>query len=213
MLRTKSRPALFGVAASTTLAAACSSATDPARNPANRLSADEAGAIASAFVAQMYGAVGGATHLAGIPASLAFSRAPTAPASAADGLPRLVLSPVSFSEACPLGGSVTGTATFTENLDERGSGTITSTITSTPQGCVVSAGDRNVAVTGAPAIAMAIAIPVAAFAQSGIATVRISGGFSWSGGSCQLDYTASVAPAGTGSVSGTVCGQSINRAF
>lgn len=211
-------PRLTSIVAAAALApvvaalAACSSATDPTTRA---LSAVEARTVANALFDQVLGAAGNTTDLSSqravgfvqLHAQRAVRPSAVRPRASA------TTTTLPINAACPLGGSITGSGTISENLDANGTGTEAAMITYAPQGCVVSAGSRNVTVNGAPAITMAINVPLVAGQPASTATVQVGGGFSWAGGTCRLNYTVSVTPNGTGTISGTACGQDVSGSY
>lgn len=178
----------------------CSSATDPTASKA--LTSHEAQTVASALFAQIFGALGTTAGFA-----------QRVPASGALLFSRVAATTNTFSGACPLGGSVSGTYTENGTLDANGTGTIAMTSTYAPSGCVVSTGSRNVTVNGAPALTMSVSVPLVRYAQSGIATFQMGGGFSYDAGTCQINYTVSFSAAGHGTITGSVCGQDVSQSI
>jgi hypothetical protein len=130
----------------------------------------------------------------------------TAPTGASRSVAAMPTQP--FSSNCTNGGTITGTYTFTNGLDNQGSGTVTGSMTITPNACKVSTGSRVIAVGGS--INFTYSLSYAKYAQSGNFTFHGGGGFTWEGGSCPMDYTVTLTPQGKETVSGTLCGQSIN---
>jgi hypothetical protein len=114
----------------------------------------------------------------------------------------------SFSSNCTNGGSLSGSFTYTDNLDNQGTGSVTGSVTITPNGCQVSTGTRLIAVGGSINFSFSLAFTQGA--QSGDFTFHGGGAFTWSGGSCPMDYTVTLTPAGNETISGTLCGETIN---
>jgi len=113
-----------------------------------------------------------------------------------------------FSSPCTNGGTIGGTFSFTSNLDSQGSGTVNGSMTITPSGCKVSTGSRIIEVGGSLNFTYSMAFTKGA--QSGNFTFHGGGSFTWSGGSCAMDYTVTVTPQGKETVNGTLCGETIN---
>jgi hypothetical protein len=129
---------------------------------------------------------------------------------AAVGASASALPTTTLNSACSLGGRITGTFTYSE-FPSSGTGTETGTMSVTPQSCVVSTGSRNIAVSGQ--LTWTYSASYRNFAQSGNMIWRASGSFNWSGGSCVMDYSMTITPSGNGSLSGSVCGQSVSTSF
>lgn len=192
MPRARLRLAL-GAAALALLGAACSSSTtDPAENAGtSALTTSEAGTVATGLLTQASSAAAGGTGVT----------------HNSDG---------SYTVQCPGGGTITGAINptildFTTNSD--GSRNYVETVTLTPQACVVGTGARQIAITGDPSEVVQSTLTVAGTALLK-STSAVTGGFKWDGGSCQLNYTATTSLSGstqTVTVTGTVCGQSVNR--
>jgi len=114
---------------------------------------------------------------------------------------------------CTRGGKITYTGSFTDNTNSQGTGLVTETGTFTPVGCVVSTGTRNISIDGNPNLSWNFNMNFVQFAQSGNATWTFGGGFRWSGGSCDMNYTMTFTPSFAGTISGTICGQSVSQSF
>jgi hypothetical protein len=114
----------------------------------------------------------------------------------------------SFSSNCTNGGTLTGSFTYTDNLDSQGTGSVSGSITITPNGCKVSTGTRLIAVGGSINFSFSLAFTQGV--QSGDFTFHGGGAFTWSGGNCPMDYTVTLTPAGNETISGTLCGETIN---
>lgn len=117
--------------------------------------------------------------------------------------------PISFTGSCPGGGTIAVTGDISGTLSNSGSGSIDSQITVMPSNCAVS----NVTFSGDPNIAINGQIN---FTNSG-PTFPISlsemGGISYGphpSGSCQVNVTYSINSLSSCTVTGTVCGQSVN---
>jgi hypothetical protein len=130
----------------------------------------------------------------------------SAPAGASSSVAAMPTAPITSN--CTNGGTITGSYTFTNGLDNQGTGTVTGSMTITPNACKVSTGSRVIAVGGS--INFTYSLSYAKYAQAGNFTFHGGGGFTWDGGSCPMDYTVTLTPQGKETVSGTLCGQSIN---
>jgi hypothetical protein len=113
-----------------------------------------------------------------------------------------------FSSNCTNGGTLAGSLTFTDNIDAQGTGSLTGSVDITPNGCKISTGTRLIAVGGS--INFSFSVTLTQGAQTGNFNFHGGGAFTWSGGSCPMDYTISVTPVGKETISGTLCGQTIN---
>jgi hypothetical protein len=114
----------------------------------------------------------------------------------------------SFSSPCTNGGSISGSYSFTDGLNAQGTGTVSGSITVTSNGCEVSTGTRTVNVGGSFQFTYSMAFTQ--FVQSGNSMFHGAGTFTWDGNSCPMDYTVTLTPQGKATVSGTVCGQSVD---
>lgn len=182
------------------LAAACSSSTEPGTKS---LSSTEAQAVMGALFTQVFSASSAIfssrtpTNVAG---GVLASRAPLAATT----------STYTGTAACPLGGTISLTYADTYSVDANGTGSMVVDYSYTPRGCVVSVGNRNVTVNGAPTLAMHLSANFVAGSIVGDMSIRETGGFSWSGGNCAVDYTATYNANGSYRSSGTVCGQDVS---
>ncbi len=113
-----------------------------------------------------------------------------------------------LSSTCAAGGTVTGTYTFTSDFNQQGAGTESGSVTVTTNACQVSTGSRTIAVGGS--FSLTFNVTYANFAPASNFTWNETGNFTWSGGSCAINYTAVVTPQGKQTVTGSVCGQSIS---
>jgi hypothetical protein len=116
--------------------------------------------------------------------------------------------PTTFSSPCTNGGTISGSFTFTSTLDSQGTGTVDGSMTITPSGCKVSTGSRIIEVSGSLNFTFSMAFTKGA--QSGNFVFHGGGSFTWTGGSCTMDYTVTLTPQGKETISGTVCGETIN---
>lgn len=113
-----------------------------------------------------------------------------------------------FSSTCQGGGKITGSITFTDNVNTAGTGTFTGSMTATPQACMVSNGTKMIAVGGQWSFDFSMSLDQ--FAQVGDFIWHARGNFTWDGGNCSLDYTMKVSANGHGSLTGTFCGVTLN---
>ncbi|GJG87222.1 hypothetical protein tb265_24030 [Gemmatimonadetes bacterium T265] len=184
MPRLRPRLALVVTAVAPIGVSCSSSATDPARNTGTpALSASEVGFVASLL-----------TRLP-LPAVVAHSN-----------------SSFTYTGQCS-SGLITGVVSIgNSTVDSDGSKTLGTTVTLIPQACVIGTGSRQIAVTGDPSETIQSSLTIAG-ATLLTSTNKVTGGFKWEGGSCQLNYTATTSLTGSIwmiAVSGTVCGQSVN---
>ena len=211
MTRARRVVSLAVLAAFAPAGVACSSATDPTGSKV--LTSREAQTVASALFTQLFGALGTSAGFARSSAAAnatVFSRMPAAAgARAADATPTTN----TFSAACPLGGTVAGSFTESDNVDANGTGTVAVSATYTPTACVVSTGSRNVTVSGAPSLTMTVNMSLVRYVQSGSASLEMGGGFAYEGGTCQVNYAASFNAAGHGTIRGSICGQDVSQSI
>jgi len=118
-----------------------------------------------------------------------------------------------FNSPCTNGGTISGSFTFTGDLDAQGAGTASGTVAATPHGCRVDAGTRTIAVGGQMTYTFGMK-----FSQNAALDTfdwRGAGNFTWDGGNCVIDYTLqfSGTGTGTGTVKGTICGVDISQTF
>ena len=117
----------------------------------------------------------------------------------------------SINAPCTNGGNITGTYNYSDDIGSNGSGTATGTMTLTMAGCKVSTGTDLIAVNGNFTYTFNFAFSQ----QTSLDTFdwRGTGSFSWSGGSCGIDYTIHYTGAAGGHItmSGTVCGANVSQ--
>lgn len=116
-----------------------------------------------------------------------------------------------FSSACTNGGSMSGSFSYTDNTNSQGTGSLNGTIAMTPQACKVSTGTRMIDVGGS--INFTFTMNFVQFEQSGNFTFHGGGAFTWSGGSCPLNYDVTVTPEGKETISGTICGETVDSSL
>lgn len=177
--------------------AACSSTSEPSAPSATRpLSTHEAQTVAVSIFDEISRALSGA----------GFSVAPSRAAFSVASMPTET---VTVSSACS-GGKVTGTLSVTDNTNNQGTGTLFGTMVF-KMNCAISTGERTITVNGD--LTENITIPLVNFEQSGNATVHVTGKFTWERDSCSMDYTVTLSPRGSGTISGLVCGMSVSGSF
>jgi hypothetical protein len=116
--------------------------------------------------------------------------------------------PQTFSSPCTNGGTISGSFNFTSTMDSQGTGTVNGSIGVTPNGCKVSTGTHVIEVSGSLNFTFSMAFTKGA--QSGDFTFHGDGSFTWTGGSCTMDYTVTLTPQGKETITGTVCGETVN---
>jgi hypothetical protein len=160
------------------------------------LSVAQAQTVASALLTEMAKAM----------ASASISTKAAGPAFSAASMPSQTFT---INSACTNGGTITGSYVFNSDLGTAGTGTVSGTMTTTAHGCKVSTGSDLIATDGT--LNYSYSVGYTAFAPSSNFVWKATGNISWTGGSCSLDYTASVSTTGHGSITGSICGQSINE--
>jgi hypothetical protein len=170
--------------------------TGPKTN--NALSAAEAQTVAAAIFTEINRAIASAT--------------PTQNAAMPSLAPAAALVPSTFNATvntnCQAGGTIKGTYSFTTDFNAQGSGTESGTVTVTANQCVVSTGTRSIATNGSYTFTFS-----GSFTNGQISSNfvwKASGNFTWTGGSCALDYSFTITPANKVTYSGSMCGVSIN---
>jgi hypothetical protein len=117
--------------------------------------------------------------------------------------------PISYSGSCSAGGTIAISGDISGNLNTSGSGDFGAQITVTPTNCAVSGTTFN----GDPAITIGGQISLTDDNVSYPINFTENGGISYGpnpSGSCQLNVTYSFNSNLTCTVTGTVCGQSVN---
>lgn len=211
MSRRNVRQLLAATAAVAPLCAACSSSTDPSRNSGVKaLTASEGVNVAGAIFAQALGSIttGGSVQTRGV----SFSRSGLAFTPHAQA-PFKDVSNAAIDGKCQLGGTITGSFSTTSTLDSTGAGSVSGTISFVPHGCVVSTGTRNVTVDGDPSLTTTFTTAFAAGYKQATGNGKVSGGFKWEGGGCQMNYTENMTADGKITVSGSVCGQDVSGTY
>ncbi len=117
--------------------------------------------------------------------------------------------PITYSGACPSGGTIGVSGDLMFTLDNSGDGSDSTSITVTPTNCVVS----NLTVNGNPSVTAATEVNITNNQIDFPLTLTESGGISYGPnpkGSCSLNVTLTITSQTSCTVSGTVCGQSVN---
>ena len=117
--------------------------------------------------------------------------------------------PITYSGACPGGGTIGVSGDFDFTLDNSGDGTDSSTLTITPSNCSVS----NLTINGDPNITVAMQMSIANDAPVYPITVTESGGISYGpnpSGSCSMNATLTINSETSCTISGNICGQSLS---
>jgi hypothetical protein len=195
---------VLGTISALTLAACGHDATAPRES--TQVSAAEARSVATALFEEVAQALSNVTfmrarhalpamHLGALPAAAA--SLPTSPINA----------------PCPGGGRIVGTLELNDNTDDDATGQVTGSITIAPQGCVVHAGGKAIAVDGDPSLNYTFRASFLEGYPSSDFVWRASGGIKWTGNSCRVDYTVTISPDDTATIRGTVCGQSVDGTF
>jgi hypothetical protein len=116
--------------------------------------------------------------------------------------------PISYSGACPAGGTIAVSGEFKFTLDNSGDGSDSSTLTITPTNCVVS----NLTINGDPNVTMAEQLNFQANTLAYPVTLTESGGISYGpnpSGSCTLNASMIINSPTSCTITGNICGQKI----
>ncbi|HTS36750.1 MAG TPA: hypothetical protein VMH04_13830 [Candidatus Solibacter sp.] len=116
--------------------------------------------------------------------------------------------PISYSGACPAGGTIAVTGDFKFTLDNSGDGSDNSTLTITPTNCVVG----NLTINGDPNVTMAEQLNFQANQLAFPVTLTESGGISYGpnpSGSCTLNASMIINSPTSCTITGNICGQKI----
>jgi hypothetical protein len=117
--------------------------------------------------------------------------------------------PITFQGPCPSGGTIQVAGDFVYTLDNSGNGSDSSTLTVTPSSCLVD----NLTINGDPNVTFATAFNLQNNALAFPITFSGMGGISFGpnpAGSCSINLKATATSPTTCSVSGSICGRSIN---
>jgi hypothetical protein len=211
ILRITSRRLLL--VAGMALLASCGDSTAPRENT-NTLTEVEAQSMATGLLDEVSAALSsiGFSRAADFSRATTFSRAGgvLGAGSAAARTPTMTLS---INQQCTNGGRIVGTLSINDNTNDAGTGTVSGTLSLTPQGCVVLAGTKRLSVNGDPSLEYAFNTAFIREVQSADFVWHATGGVKWNGGACRFQYTVIITPRGTGSISGTACGQPISGTF
>lgn len=115
---------------------------------------------------------------------------------------------LNVSANCPGGGTVKGSASFTNDLNSSGTGTRSGSVTISASQCNVSTGQRTLTTDGNYTYTF-----TAGYTNNVLSSNflwKATGDFTWTGGACALDYSVTVTPQGTKTFSGTVCGVDVS---
>ena len=117
--------------------------------------------------------------------------------------------PIAYSGPCPNGGTIGVTGDFIFSLDNSGDGSDSTSLTVTPTNCAVS----NTTFNGDPSITVATQFSFQNNLPLYPLTFTETGGISFGpnpSGSCTLNVSVSVTSATACTVTGNICGQSVN---
>ncbi|HEY4322265.1 MAG TPA: hypothetical protein VGM77_13950 [Gemmatimonadales bacterium] len=176
------------------LFSACSSSgsTDNTGGGAT-LSATEAPVVASAIFSSAFSALSSATF-----------------SSLKDGRAMLVQPTATFNAPCTGGGSISGSLNLTNSLNGQGTGSEAYAMSINENSCAVSTGTRTITVGGT--LTFNFNMSLVAYALTAY-TATATGNFTWSGGSCAINYTVTMNGAGHYGISGSLCGVSISASY
>jgi hypothetical protein len=125
--------------------------------------------------------------------------------------------PFSSTVACDGGGSITVSGSSSDNINNSGTGTLTGSYTQTPNNCVVGISRGNVVVSGDPNLTGSWSASYSNGNPVGNMTYSWQGAYRYNGavsGRCSMNITSSINMSTySGSVSGTMCGQTINQSY
>jgi hypothetical protein len=116
--------------------------------------------------------------------------------------------PVTYSGACPGGGTIGISGDFDFTLNNSGDGSDSSTLTITPANCSVS----NLTINGDPSITVATQMNLVNDAPVYPITLTESGGISYGpspSGSCSMNATLTINSETSCTISGNICGQTL----
>jgi hypothetical protein len=117
--------------------------------------------------------------------------------------------PVTYSGACPGGGTIGVSGDFAFTLNNSGDGSDSSTLTITPANCSLS----NLTINGDPSITVAMQMTIANDAPVYPITLTERGGISYGpnpSGSCTLNATLTINSETSCTISGNICGQTLS---
>jgi hypothetical protein len=119
--------------------------------------------------------------------------------------------PISDTVACSAGGAISVAGDVDGTLNSNGGGSIQTQITVTPASCAVS--NSNLVINGDPSITVDSQINFTQSAPAFPITFAETGGISYGpkpSGSCQINVTSTINSATSCTITGTVCGRSVN---
>lgn len=184
--------ALLSAAGVLAVSACSDSSTGPSAN--STMTAQEALAVASAIMVEI-----------GKAQSASPGGLDVAPARASAS----VMPTMTFSSSCTNGGTISGSVSYTNNVNAAGTGSFTGSMSVTPQACKVSNGTKLITVGGQWTFDFSMQLNQGALV--GDIVWHGKGNLTWDDGSCNIDYTVTASPTtGHGSVTGTFCGATLN---
>lgn len=183
--------AVYGFAAAAIAAAtACGGDSASPQNGSNSLTPAEARTVASALFGEIARAVGSPTPSSSNARANQSVAGPTVSAT--------------VNATCSGGGTIHGTYLFNSDVNSAGTGALSGSVTVAASQCTVSTGQRTISTDGSYTYTFSASLVNNALASNFV--WKAGGTFTWTGGSCTLDYTVTVTPQGTRSLSGTICG-------
>jgi hypothetical protein len=143
-----------------------------------------------------------------------------APPESPSGLGALTASsPETFTvtSSCAQGGSINVSMTVDDRMNEAGTGSIAYNMVQTPNACKVTTPSGTFTVNGAPNLSWGGTMQFTNFNPSANFVWKMTGGYSFTGseaGTCQVDLTYNMnINTGSGSLTGKMCGHSMNETF
>lgn len=215
-----------------TMLAACSHDSESTGPAEARLTQDEAVEVTSAMLDELssaldnisFGRVGNGRIEAALPALPAVSSVlrgepmrhgvSIAPRFLAPSVASAVAPTATGSAPCRLGGRMYASATFVDNTDANGTGSVSATVSMNPQDCVVSTGTKLITVNGDPSLDMSFQMNFLRGNLNSDIVWRGSGAIRWDGGRCAMNFTATLDALGEhGTMRGTICGYPVNESI
>ncbi len=186
--------------------AGCSGGTGP-----DGISDNDAQLIAAEVVSTSIGALNSGTAAGAVQGFDAL-------AASASSVPVALRFDYSHTESCPLFGRIGVTGVMSGSMDSQtGDGVLWLQVTETLTDCTFDSQNGDLVINGAPSITLTGNFTFLGGVPATTQSLTLSGGFRWQfdeGNSsfCALSLTMNIAYGGTGSttVSGTVCGYSVN---
>lgn len=132
---------------------------------------------------------------------------PLGTAGLARGPAVLINAPFSAQTNCTAGGNIKVSGSWTGSIDQTGSGVLSlqANETITDWQCI-----SGHVFNGDPYVSLAGTFSFLNGNLNSPASMSMGGGFKWDGGSCQIQLTFLIYADGHGTVSGQVCGRSVN---